>query len=158
MAVEFPAGEDRLSPGRQRATVAEVESLLVTGFPTSRTRRPLFDRWVAVREAIRRIVSVQSEWLNGSYVTTKENPGDIDMVTILDPAEVEGLDAASQAMLKGLVAGNASKNLHMCHSFVIVAYPQGHPAHGVYQQNLQYWSALFGHDREGRPKGYLEID
>ncbi len=157
MAIEFPAGESLLASGRHAATVEEVEAALVEDFPSSTRRRPLLERWLAVREAIRRIVQVETEWLDGSYVSREEEPGDIDMLSHFDAAEVDGLDDPSKAMLAGLVAGDVSRELHLCHSFVLVVYPEGHPAHGVYQQWRQYWEDLFGHDRSGQPKGFLEV-
>lgn len=157
LAIEFPDGESVLPPGRLQATIDEVRAALVDGFPNSVRRRPLFERWVALREAIRRIVEVDSDWLDGSYVTKKEEPNDIDMLTIVDEPAIEALDEASKTLLKGLVARELSRELHECHSFLLVSYPEGHPAHGVYQATRQYWENLFGHDRGGDPKGFLEI-
>lgn len=157
MALQFPNGSSVLPPGRHAATVLEVEATLVDGFPSSMRRRPLYERWLAVREAIRRIVSVQEEWLDGSYVTKEPEPHDVDMVSHLPHDEVDGLDAASQATLLGLVAGHQSRDLHFCDSFVVVVYPSNHPQHAVYKQALQYWDKLFGHDRAGNPKGYVEV-
>jgi hypothetical protein len=157
MAIEFQDGHSALPPGRHAATVEEVEAALVEGFPGSTRRRPLFERWIAVREAIRRVTAVDSDWLDGSYVTKKSEPDDIDMLTICDAAAIDGLDEPSRALLSGLVAREISRELHLCHSFLLVVYPEGHPAHAVYQASRQYWEDLFGHDRAGDPKGFLEI-
>ncbi len=100
---------------------------------------------------------MDSDWLDGSYVTKKEEPDDIDMLTICDAAAIDGLDKPSRALLLGLVARELSRELHSCHSFLLVAYPEGHPAHAVYQASRQYWEDLFGRDRAGDPKGFLEI-
>jgi hypothetical protein len=157
MALEFPNGSDVLPPGRHSASVLEVEAALVGRFPASARRRPLYQRWLAVREAIRRIVVVEKEWLDGSYVTREQEPQDIDMVSHLPHDTVDGLDEAGKAMLLGLIAGYRSRDLHACDSFVLVAYPDGHPQHAVYQQVLRYWDNLFGHDRSGTPKGFVEV-
>lgn len=156
VTVEFPPGEERLPPGCHQCTPAEVKTLLVDPFPNSQTRAVLYERWLAVREAIRRVVPVQAEWLNGSYVTKKEDPGDIDMISFLDPA-VDQLDAADQVLLSTLVAEDLSRDLHGCHSFPVIAYPEGHPGHSAYLGAKQTWAAFFGRDRDGNSKGYLEI-
>lgn len=158
MIIDFPEGETVLPPGRHPASIEDVKSLLVDGFPSSERRRPLFERWVAVREAIRRVTTVEAEWLDGSYVTRKEEPNDIDMLTFFEESAIESLDEASKALLRGLVAKELSRELHACHSFLLVVYPEGHPAHAVYQAGRQYWENHFGHDRSGQPKGFLEIE
>jgi hypothetical protein len=156
MAIQFPDGKDCLPPGRHQISEDEVEGLLVDAFPNSTRRRLLYEQWRAVREGIRRIVSVEAEWLNGSYVTKKVEPDDIDMVTILSP-EVDELDAADRALLSGLVARHLSEQLHGCHSFALVAYPEDHPNHESYLTAKAYFEKLFGHDRDGAEKGFLEV-
>jgi len=157
MALDFPAGSDTLPPGRHTATVDEVETVLVDGFPTSMRRRPLFESWKALREAITRIVSVTIERIDGSYVTKKDEPEDIDLVTHIPGAELEALDAADRAMLRGLVSHKISQALHDCDSYYCAVFPPGHPHHAVYQAAFDYWDKWFGHDRNGRPKGYVEV-
>jgi hypothetical protein len=156
MTVEFPNDQDRLPAGCHPVSTDEFKSLLVDAFPDSSSRPDLFERWLAVREGIRRIVPVQAEWINGSYVTRKQEPGDIDMIVFLDP-EIDQLDAADQTLLLGLVAKDVTKHLHGCHSFPVIAYPEGHPDHDAYVAAKETWSAFFGRDREGNPKGFLEI-
>lgn len=157
MAIDFPADSDTLPPGRHVATLEEVEVALVDAFSRSMHRRPLFESWKAVREAIRRIVKVETEWIDGSYVTKKEEPNDIDLVTHIDGPALDGLDAADQAMLRGLVSADVSQYLHGCDSYICPVYPAGHPSYGLYQHAVQYWEKWFGHDRNGDPKGYLEV-
>jgi len=62
-----------------------LESYFVTAFPQSTTRKRLFENY------LRYIYRFQDEvfpffeqYINGSFVTQKENPNDIDIVTFLD--------------------------------------------------------------------------
>jgi hypothetical protein len=157
MALDFPPGSDTLPAGRHAATVDEVEAALVNAFPTSTRRRPLFESWKAVREAIRRVVAVETEWLDGSYVTRKLDPDDIDMVTHIDGGALDALDPADKALLRGLVSDKASQHLHGCDSYWCAVYPPTHPQHAVYRQAFDYWDKWFGQDRNGQPKGYVEV-
>jgi len=157
MALEFPEGSDALAAGRQAASIDEVEAALVDAFPASVTRRPLFESWLALREAIRRLVSIDTEWIDGSYVTTKQDPKDIDVVTHISGPELDALDAPAQATLSGLVSGPVSRHLHGCDSYICAVYPPGHPQHAAYEAAKVYWANWFGHDRAGQPKGYVEI-
>jgi hypothetical protein len=157
MSLEIPAGHDRLPAGKHRATIAEIESGLVVAFPNSVTRRPLFERWVLVRDAIARIVAVQTEWLDGSFVTDKENPRDLDVVTHLDGPAYDQLDAVQHVTLVGLLGGQRSKPLHGLDSFPLAAYPEGHPAYAAYTMGASYWGQVWGTHRDGQPKGYVEV-
>ena len=65
--------------------LATLETYFVTAFPKSRTRKRLFENY------LRYIYRFQDEvfpffeqYINGSFVTKKENPKDIDIVTFLD--------------------------------------------------------------------------
>jgi uncharacterized protein DUF6932 len=157
VALDFPTGSDTLPAGRHVASVAEIEAALVDGFPRSRGRRPLFESWLGVREGIRRIVAVETEWIDGSYVTKKEEPADLDLVTHIEGDALDALDSAGRAMLAGLVANKLSQLLHGCDSYICPVYPAGHPQHALYQQAFQYWDKWFGQDRNGHPKGYVEV-
>ncbi len=157
VSIQLPEGQDTLPPGRHKATADEIRAAFVEAFPSSARRGPLFDQWMIMCEAIERIVAIEAQWINGSYVTRKEEPGDIDFVSHVDGEAVEQLDPVDDALLKGLVAGEISKALHACDSFVIFIYPAGHPARGAYEGARKYWDTWFGRDRAGNPKGYVEL-
>lgn len=154
----FPPGSPYLPPGLHPATVDDVEATLVTGFPNSSTRREIFDGWMGLRDTMSNVVSLRKQWLDGSYVTTKEDPGDADLVVHLDGTEVEALDAIAEATLKGLVAGPGTKAAWHCDSYPLVEYPPGHALRALYEQALSYWATFFGHDRSGVPKGIVEVE
>jgi len=153
----FPPGSPYLLPGLHPATVDDVEATLVSGFPSSSTRREIFDGWMGLRGAITEVVSLREHWLDGSYVTTKEHPGDADLVVHLDGNEVEALAPLAEATLNGLVAGPASKATWRCDSYPLVEYPPDHPMRGLYEDARRYWESFFGHDRAGVPKGIVEV-
>lgn len=157
MPIAIPAGSDRLPAGRHEATEAEVEATFVNGFGSSTTRRPLFERWRLVTQAMERLVAVQTQWVDGSYVTTKDDPRDIDVVSHFKGDDLDQLDDVAKTLLEGLVAGHTSRDLHSCDSYLIVEYPNGHLARPAYEATLRYWDQLFGTHRDGDPKGYVEV-
>lgn len=157
MSLDFEDGTDRLPVGRHRATLEEIEALLVEGFPDSATRGPLFASWRNLVAAIQRVVSVQAHWLDGSFVTTKQDPNDIDAVTHLDGALVDALDEVDMTLIKGLLSHKITEALHGCDSYLVVEYPEGHPGRTAYEAAVAYWDDWFGKDRDGNPKGYVEL-
>jgi hypothetical protein len=156
MGIELGTDE-YLSPGRHQASPDEVEAEFVGAFPASQARRPLFDAWSTLSEAIERVVPLETQWVDGSFISSKIEPGDIDVVSHLDGPSMDELDNPAQMLLYSLVAGPLSKQLFGCDSYWLAVYPEGHPARPVYDQALEYWDQQFGSDREGAPKGYIEV-
>jgi len=148
---------DYLPSGRHEATASEIKAALVDDFPKSATRSHLYDQWQALREAIERVIPIEEQWLDGSFVTRKEDPGDIDLVSHLDGSAVDNLSVADGMLLFGLLDRDLSRDVHGCHSFPIVIYPDGHPDRPQYEAALQAFDSLFGHDRNGNQKGYVEV-
>jgi hypothetical protein len=157
MPLEFKSGADRLEPGRHVAEMAEIEAVLVDGFAGSTTRRPLFESFAMVRLAMMRVLPVREQWVNGSFVTSKLDPVDIDLVTVFDGERLDELDGPAQTLLKGLVYDKVTQVLHSCDSYVVPFYPSDSPKRSVYEEMEAYWDGWFGKDRLGQRKGYLVV-
>ena len=134
----IPDFEDgRLPPGNHLATVEEI----VARFCSSSPRR------AALEEPLRLLAEVAVDakaahlYLNGSFVTDKESPGDIDAVLILpddfDPkgphaARIRHLHRAYGLDIERVRAGDTEERDHLLVSF-------------------------FGTDRDGVRKGLVEV-
>lgn len=151
--------EGFLPPGRCRVTVAEFREAFVDAFPSSKRRPVIFDRWLQHREALSSLVSVQAQWIDGSYVTGKLEPGDIDVVTILDGPTTDTLPVTRLPLLKSLLDGPRTKASWDVDSYPLAVYPEDHPAHEIYLKMRGYWDWWLGRvrDRETQVKGYLEV-
>jgi hypothetical protein len=158
MALNLEGESGSLPPGRHRATVEEIKRTLVDAFPGSQSRAVIFEQWSMLLAAIERIVSVEAQWIDGSFVTTKEDPGDVDILSHLAGEALEALDGVDWTLLRGLIAGPLSRDLHLCDSYWVAIYPEGHPARGEYERALAYWDDWFGKDRAGNAKGYVELE
>ena len=65
--------------------LATFEKVFVTDFENSTTRKTLFDNYLWYLEAFSKEITPNfTQWINGSFVTLKENPKDIDFVTFID--------------------------------------------------------------------------
>lgn len=126
-------------------------------FPGSATRRPLYELWSNLIAAIERVVAIREHWLDGSFVMTKLDPGDVDVVSVFEGAEYDALTDVDHTLLKGLLADKITQALHGCDSYFMVFYPVGHPARAEYEAACTYWAGWFGQDRAGNPKGYVEL-
>jgi len=157
--IDFAAGEDHLPPGRHQASVEEVGERLVEAFPESATRRPIYDQWLELREAIRAIVPLERQWLNGSFVSRKPNPRDLDVASFVDGNAVEALTGPERAALDSLCGGSDTERFPLCDSFLIVNYANGHPLAAVAREIEETFDSIFYgfDDRLNLAKGYLEV-
>lgn len=159
MAIEFPLDSDYLAVGIQPASVGDVKAALVDAFTESRTRRPVFEEWMQLRERVGAIVTLREQWVDGSFTTRKRDPADIDVATFLDAVEVDALGADDQETLNALMGSKSTEGLPLCDSFALVVYPQGHPMHDAYLVMKETFETTFyGYDsRANVAKGFLEV-
>ncbi len=68
-----------LDPGIHSATIDEVEATCVAPFPADKKRIWLLNRLKIYVEHFSKLDAMFEFWLDGSFVTTKHNPGDIDV-------------------------------------------------------------------------------
>ena len=69
-----------------------LERFFVEGFTMSATRRRLFDAYRHYTELIHDTLptgAALTQWIDGSFVTGKLNPSDVDVVTLVDFAQYE---------------------------------------------------------------------
>ncbi len=148
---------ENLPPGVHSATVDEVEASLVVAFPTSSSRPPIFEGWRRHRNAVSALLPPSVQWVDGSYVSTKINPGDIDVVTHVDGQQFDALDPASQAAVRALFAGSPDTSTFLTDAYAIAEYPLGHVARPFYEQVRAYWEWRWSTARDGTSKGFVEV-
>jgi hypothetical protein len=83
-----------LPTGRHLATIQEIEQAFVLSFPGSTTRRTVFTGWVRHRSKLEAIVPVKVQWVDGSFVTSVENPADVDVINWISRGDWESLSPA----------------------------------------------------------------
>jgi hypothetical protein len=89
--------------------------------------------------------------LDGSYTTSKLDPGDIDLVV-----EVEATVFDSSARVQELLSGPDAKQDFHCDAYPLLVYPQSDPHfQAVTVQGRAYWRKWFGRDRQNQEKGHV---
>jgi len=132
--------------------------VLVDGFPGSTTRAAIYADWLTLRDLLSALITLERQWLNGSYATTKLDPNDLDLATFARSEEVEALDPLQEAELNALASG-PSDRAPRCDSFLIVEYPADHPLHAVSMSLRDGFADNFFGTGPGGPgtKGYVEV-
>lgn len=92
----------------------------------------------------------------GSFVEAKHDPADIDVLTMLSLADHDGLTGADRDLLYRLLDNEHCRQEFGCDVYPLATFPEGHPDHAGAEAMRDYWGQWWGHDRDGRAKGYLE--
>lgn len=139
------------------ATLAEVEEVFVEHIPYSKTRRVLFNNYLRyIHEFRNKVTRNFTQWINGSFISQKENPNDIDFVTFLD---YEIYEAHERFLDKFWTFSLESEGLD---AYLVEVYPKEHEKYTIYQSNIERYRGLYGKttlDEQGirLPKGFIEL-
>lgn len=148
-----------LPPGKHQVTPDQVREHFVDAFPESKTRERLYRRWMRHRATLHSVLPILSQWVNGSYVTGKQDPSDVDVVTIMDGPTYLALPPALQDMANALLAGKETKAFWQIDSYPVLLFPDGHGEKAAAEAALQEWEHLWSrvkNDDHG-VKGFLEV-
>lgn len=148
-----------LPPGRLRVTVDELREHFVDAFPDSSTRGLLFHRWLQYREVLVGLVPLKSQWIDGSFVTSKRDPGDIDLVNVFDGPELDQVPPERRAIASMMLKGSYTRAIWGVDAYVFAIYPDGDQRQAAALSARGYWDWWLGRVRgdENVVKGYLEV-
>ena len=67
------------------SSIEELNNEFVLKIPSQR-REEIFKAYVKYSEDFKKVCNLHElhQWINGSFVTKKNNPGDIDLITFID--------------------------------------------------------------------------
>lgn len=140
-----------LEPGIHTLTLAQLENIAVSIFPYDNERIRLFTLlsiWVNKVQALNVSAIL---WIDGSFLTKKFGPGDIDCV-VWSPMTNLALTPAMEIELNQLF-GHDNARIHYGLDLYV-----DHPAPDQMLHREAYWRGLFGfqHDRR-TAKGFVEL-
>ncbi|MEN0050059.1 MAG: hypothetical protein AAF806_23550 [Bacteroidota bacterium] len=146
-------------PQRHIFDLNELESEFVTAFPNSNTRAILFGGYKEYTEDFKtKIAEEFIQWIGGSFTTKKENPRDIDLVTLVD---FEVYEAKKELIDKEFRFKTALERYGV-DGYAVPIYPEDHSKYILTKGPLIYWDQQFSKSRPNRAKktfkrGYVEI-
>lgn len=144
---EFPP---LLAQGLHRFNQAGLKALTVDGFPNSTSRPRLWDNFqrVVLNELAR--VQIPCEvWVDGSFLTHKIDPDDVDFVVDVPIAAFNTLSPDQQTLFNQYIA-MAFRTSDDLHSFVMFNTPSGHPMEPAAIRIHHQWQHDFGFSYVGR--------
>lgn len=133
----YPAGFHDISH-------SDLENIFVKPFEENEKRKYLLGRFVDFMEKLREFELNVEVWLDGSFSTSKPEPGDIDILIIFDNDEINKLQIQQRTALTELFDRDLSK---IRYSIDVLLLPSN-------DVNLRsYWRGWFGFSRSEQPKG-----
>lgn len=95
-------------------------------------------------------------WVDGSFVTQKIDPGDVDILVHVSSGIYEG-NAGKRQAVDWATSPNLKKT-HSCDAFPWIEYTRRHPGFKESERDRIYWTDVFGGHKEGFiPKGIIVI-
>ena len=129
------------------------EDYFVKAFPFSTTRQHLFENYLAYIEDFKRDVFPYFEqWIDGSFITQKENPKDIDIVTFLDYKVYE---LRGEPFMDRFWSFSLEKQ--GIDAYIFKTYPTSHKLFPSFLEIERYYQNLFSSDRIDRTKGIIKL-
>lgn len=129
--------DGRLPPGIHKATVAEIVDAFCSATPTRRVLEAPLRELVNVARA----ATAVALYVNGSFVSSKPDPGDIDAVIVL-PGTFDTRSKEAERL----------RTLHQTFGFDIERV-----RHGDDEELNRLIHAFFAYDRDGRARGVVEV-
>ena len=143
---EFP---HLLAPGRHRMSLSELQRRCVKPFAESATRERLFFSFATLLAYLETNAGACEVWVDGSFVTEKPNPEDIDLTIVLHGDELDRLarDNPTAAADLILLAQDVRFRPDL-HVFMVACRPMGHPHHAIFAQVANNWAQWWSVTRE----------
>jgi|CXWL01.1.fsa_nt_gi hypothetical protein len=143
-------------------TFEEFQVAFLTPFKHVETsRRRIFEDYLNFLEDFKTLVTADfSQWVNGSFISKKQNPNDIDFVTLIDFNVYE----AKEELIESQFRRQGAKLIYpTVDAYVVKYFPELHERHWVTDFDLVYWLDSFGKTQKNRagqrfPKGFVEIN
>jgi len=147
-----------LEPGIHTYTIDTFESQFVGGFPKSVSRSKIYQNFRTWIDMLISVLPPRYIWLDGSYLTKKENPNDIDLIVFYAPEDIN--DATTAGKIQHIV-NEVSRTMN-CDAYLSFTFDHLDPSliatlPNDVQTNRTYWMGQFGFDRQMNPKGMVMI-
>lgn len=137
-------------------SLEQIKETCVTNFPLSSTRERIM---ISLESLVTELEThnVRTEvWIDGSFLTEKTNPEDVDLVLCTD-GQVYDQGTQEQRTLLESINGNLKATLN-CDSYIFLEYPKEHHLYEIGAEMREYWLRQFGTSRRDEPKGIALLE
>ncbi|WP_338768928.1 hypothetical protein WAF17_08795 [Bernardetia sp. ABR2-2B] len=113
------------------SSLQELEQFFVLEMPTGQ-RKHHFDSYLNYSKELKKLCKdiELTQWIDGSFVTKKENPNDIDLVTFLDFESTKSIHHLLESFGKG-----SSKTIYEVDAYIVYTYSIDDKRYFLYQSD-----------------------
>ncbi|TAE22353.1 MAG: hypothetical protein EAZ91_23655 [Cytophagales bacterium] len=137
------------------ADIDTLQRVFVSEFPTSATRQRLFARFEEFTVTLSELLpGGYTQWVDGSFVSQKKDPRDIDVLTFVDYR----LHQQHQKQFDALSSWHKTQ-VQEVQAFFVSVYPPDHRQRYLYESDLIQWEFDWSRTRTlpRRKKGIIEL-
>jgi hypothetical protein len=145
-----------LAAGFHPMSLVELRALCVDNFPSSKRRPKIMTGLEQVLALISATNLKADAWVDGSFLTEKDEPDDSDVVVRVTGAE-EAAATPEQSAIMDWINDNDLKTQYFCDAYCFVEYEKSHPLGAVGEWCRAYWIRQFGFSRDDEMKGLALI-
>lgn len=133
-----------------------LEQVFVKDFPESATRAAIFADYLTYLDQLRGIIGATGfyQWIDGSFVTRKQNPKDIDFVTFVDYEVYQRYENQFEQLRKVKFQRGSKID-----GYFVKTYPEAHQQRQLFEFDRMEWYFDFGQSFVNRRhKGIIQIN
>jgi hypothetical protein len=120
----------------------------------SRTRNLIFEQYLDYTNALKGLLNVPFyQWIDGSFVTKKKNPNDIDFVTFIDHKTFQSKTKEIDVFRKLRFIPRS-----VIDGYFVEVLPETHKGYNNYELDIKRWFYEFSTTRNFHNKGILKIN
>lgn len=151
-----------LKPGFHKLNDLELKSLCVSKFSSSKSRIQLYDNLILLLSRLRAFNTsysfIEEIWIDGSYVTEKINPNDIDILLVINSQILDNIipESIKNTLFPLLHRNYVKENFNVD---LLILFRNNAVVNGLsYNEMRSYWRGWFSFDRHENPKGVVTLD
>lgn len=144
-----------VDPHIKNVNLEELYRYFVLRFPKSKTRHSLYRNFLCYVKCLQVFVKIHGVIVNGSYVTNKRDPNDIDISPVINGTDYLSIPEAHRQVVNILLDHNnrIAQKLH-CHTYKPIFYYSPDDARNSqtvegFNTALNFWSVSSFHDSKG---------
>lgn len=143
MAYSKPDFPGLLPEGLHPMALSGVRDLCVNGFPNSESRGNIMDSLEGMLQRLDDTGIPADIWIDGSFVTEKINPHDVDIVALI-PGHVYNSGSTEIRETIEWVKSDDIYESHKVDGHVVPFFPKDDPMRPVTDDGIKYWLRVFG--------------
>lgn len=140
--------------------IEAFKTYFLYSFENSFTRQVIMENYEQYLSDFQREVTPDFvQWIDGSFVSNKNNPKDIDFVNLID---FDIYDEKEEIIASKFRLHNAKNVYKRVDAYAVKIYPEGHERAKITEYDLVYWRNWFTETKNNRmkkkfPKGFIEL-